>query len=180
MTRITGLSGSLRRGSYNTALLHAARELHPQALHIASIADIPLYDADLESAGMPASVESLKQRVAAADGLLLVSPEYNNSVPGVLKNAVDWLSRPSGGIRNVFRDKPVAVIGASPGGFGTISAQSAWLPVFRSLRARFWMGGRLMVSGAHKVFDEQGRLADADIRERLAEFVSGFVAFCGE
>ena len=74
----------------------------------------------------------------------------------------------------------VTVIGASPGGFGTISAQSAWLPVFRSLRARFWMGGRLMVSGAHEVFEEQGRLADADIRERLAEFVSGFVAFCGE
>ena len=180
MTRIIGLSGSLRRGSYNTALLRAAQELHPQHLRIASIADIPLYDADVESKGMPAAVQSLKQQIASADGLLLVSPEYNSSLPGVLKNAVDWLSRPSGEIRNVFRDKPVAVIGASPGGFGTLSAQAAWLPVFRGLGARFWSGGRLVVSGAHNVFGQQGHLADADIRERLATFLEGFVEFCAD
>ena len=178
MTRIVGLSGSLRKGSYNTALLLAAQELHPQILQIASIADIPLYDADLESSGMPEPVESLKRLIGGADGLLLSSPEYNNSMPGVLKNAVDWLSRPSGDIRNVFRDKPVAVIGASPGGFVTISAQAAWLPVFRALGARFWTGGRLMVSGAHKVFGERGQLADAEIRERLAAFLGGFIEFC--
>jgi len=180
LTQIIGISGSLREGSYNTALLRAAVELHPQALRIASIADIPLYDADLESTGMPEPVETLKQKIASADGLLLVSPEYNNSMPGVLKNAVDWLSRPSGEIRNVFRDKAVAVIGASPGGFGTISAQSAWLPVFRSLRARFWSGGRLMVSGAHKAFGQRGELADAEIRKRLAVFLDGFVEFCAD
>jgi len=180
MTHIIGISGSLRQGSYNTALLRAARELHPESLRIASIADIPLYDADLESRGMPAAVESLKQRIAGADGLLLASPEYNNSLPGVLKNAVDWLSRPSGDVRNVFRDKPVAVIGASPGGFGTISAQAAWLPVFRSLGARFWSGGRLLVSGANKVFGQRGDLDDAEIHKRLATFLGGFLEFCDD
>jgi len=178
VTHIIGLSGSLRKDSYNTALLRAARDLQPQALRIAGIRDIPLYDADLEASGVPLPVESLQRQIAAADGLLLASPEYNNSVPGVLKNAVDWLSRPSGEIRNVFRDKPVAVIGASPGGFGTISAQAAWLPVFRALGARYWSGGRLMVSGARKVFAEQGQLSDAEIRERLAAFVGGFIEFC--
>jgi len=109
---------------------------------------------------------------------LLASPEYNNSVPGVLKNAIDWLSRPSPQIRNVFRDKPVAVIGASPGGFGTVSAQAAWLPVWRTLGARHWAGGRLLVSRAHEVFAETGELTDPDLRERLQTFVSGFAAFC--
>ena len=178
MTRILGLSGSLRAGSYNTALLRAGRDLHPQVVRIGSIADIPLYDADVESAGFPAPVEALKQEVAAADGLLLASPEYNNSVPGVLKNAIDWLSRPSGNIDNVFRDKPVAVFGASPGRFGTLSAQSAWLPVWRTLGARHWSGGRLLVSGAHKLFGEDHDLRDGEIRERLDRFIKGFIAFC--
>jgi NAD(P)H-dependent FMN reductase len=178
MTRVLGISGSLRKGSYNTALLRAAQALHPEHVEIASITDIPLYNADVESAAFPDAVEALKQRLARAAGLLLVTPEYNNSLPGVTKNAIDWLSRPSGGIDNVFRDKPVAIIGASPGSFGTIQSQSAWLPVFRTLRARIWTSGRLIVPGAKKVFDEQGNLADDRIRERLDEFVSGFIAFC--
>jgi len=95
----------------------------------------------------------------------------------VLKNAIDWLSRPSGDIRNVFRDKPVAVIGASPGGFGTISAQTAWLPVWRTLGARHWSGGRLLVSQAHKRFAD-GELTDQELRERLEAFLAGFMAFC--
>lgn len=178
MSQILGLSGSLREGSFNTALLHAARDLHPQLLHMGSIVDIPLYDADLEAAEFPAVVEALQQEVAAADGVLLASPEYNNSVPGVLKNAIDWLSRPSPHVRNVFRDKPVAVIGASPGRFGTISAQAAWLPVWRTLGARHWAGGRLLVSRAHELFAETGELTDPDLRERLQSFVARFAAFC--
>jgi NAD(P)H-dependent FMN reductase len=110
--------------------------------------------------------------------LLIASPEYNNSVPGVLKNAMDWLSRPSGDIRNVFRDRPVAVIGVSPGGFGTISAQAAWLPVWRALGARHWSGGRLLVSHARQVFDSDGALVDDDMRQRLETYVRGFIDFC--
>ena len=180
MTRILAISGSLRKGSFNSGLLRAAQALHPDHIEIGSIADLPLYNADVEAAGFPAAVEALKQRLARTDGLLLVTPEYNNSVPGVTKNAIDWLSRPSGDIDNVFRDKPVAIIGASPGGFGTLLSQSAWLPVFRTLRARIWTHGRLMVSGAKNVFDEESNLVDDGIRERLDDFVGGFIAFCAK
>jgi chromate reductase len=178
MSHVLALSGSLRRGSYNTSLLQAAQELFPTAISMASIVDIPLYDADIEAAGFPAAVETLKQSIAAANGLLVASPEYNNSLPGVLKNAIDWLSRPSGDIRNVFRDKPVAVIGATPGGFGTVSAQSAWLPVWRALGARHWSGGRLAVPHAQRVFDSKGKLIDDTLIERLEVYVRGFLAFC--
>ena len=96
----------------------------------------------------------------------------------MLKNATDWLSRPSGDIRNVFEGKPVAVTGVSPGGFGTVLGQSAWLPVLRTLRARHWTGGRLMVSHARDAFDEAGNLADEEIRRRLESFVGGFIDYC--
>jgi NAD(P)H-dependent FMN reductase len=178
MSSILGISGSLRKGSYNTALLRAAQKELPGIIELGDIRGVPLYDGDVESAGIPDSVLHLKQQLAAASGLLLASPEYNNSVPGVLKNAIDWLSRPSGELKNVFRDKPVAVLGASPGGFGTVMAQSAWLPVFRSLGARHWSGGRLMVSGAGRLFDEHGGLTDSELQERLAKYVQGFRSFC--
>lgn len=178
MTQILAISGSLRKESYNSGLVRAAESLHPGTIQAASIADIPLYNADVEAAGFPAPVESLKQRLAQADGLLLASPEYNNSVPGVTKNAIDWLSRPSGDIANVFRGKPVAVIGASPGGFGTILSQNAWLAVLRTLKARHWADGRLMVSGAGELFDDDGNLVDDDTRERLDAFLRGFIGFC--
>jgi len=178
MGYILGISGSLRKGSYNSALLRAAQAIYPDRIRIGRIDRIPLYNADVEAVGFPAAVEEVKQQVAAADGLLLVSPEYNNSLPGVLKNAIDWLSRPSGDIRNVFRDKPVALIGASPGGFGTILGQGSWLPVLHALRARHWAAGRLMVSHAHDAFDEDGALVDDHLRERLQAFVGGFISFC--
>ncbi|MGH8035119.1 MAG: NADPH-dependent FMN reductase, partial [Lysobacterales bacterium] len=147
MTTIIGLSGSLRAASFNTALLRAAEASFPGIIEQASIRGIPLYDADLESReGVPAEVEALKERIARAGGLLIASPEYNNSIPGVLKNTVDWLSRPPDDIPRVFYGKPVAVMGASPGGFGTILAQNAWLPILRTLRTRPWLEGRLMVS----------------------------------
>ena len=178
MGHILGISGSLREASYNSALLRAAQAMFPERVKIARIDAFPLYNADLESAGFPREVEEVKQQVAAAQGVLLVSPEYNNSLPGVLKNAIDWLSRPSGGIRNVFQDKPVAVTGASPGGFGTVMGQSAWLPVLRTLRARHWTGGRLMVSHVRDAFDDAGNLADDETRGRLESFVGDFVAYC--
>jgi len=180
MIRILGISGSLRHGSFNSALLRAAAELTGTdvQLEIASIAGIPLYDGDVEAKdGVPASAEQLKARIRACDGLLLATPEYNNSIPGVFKNAIDWLSRPPADIPGVFGNRPVAVIGASPSGFGTILGQNAWLPVLRTLGTQPWFGAKLMVSRAGKVFDESGALIDDEVRKQLREFVGNFARF---
>jgi chromate reductase, NAD(P)H dehydrogenase (quinone) len=180
MATIIGLCGSLRRGSVNLMLLRAAVGMVPAGtvLEIAPIREIPLYDGDLEAErGVPPSVQALKDRIAAADGLLIVTPEYNNSIPGVLKNAIDWLSRPPADIPKVFRGKPVGVIGATPGPGGTALSQAAWLPVLRTLGMRPWFEGRVMISGAGKVFDGEGSLVDPTTRERLRTFIEGFSAF---
>ncbi|BDG75308.1 NADPH-dependent FMN reductase [Roseomonas fluvialis] len=180
MIDIIGLSGSLRGGSLNTALLRAAAGLMPAQARLVphSLHGIPLYDGDLEAAeGIPTAVAALKDAIAAADGLLLVTPEYNNSMPGVFKNAIDWLSRPSSDIALVFGGRPVGLVGASPGGFGTILAQDAWLPVLRTLGAQLWTGGRLMVSRAGGVFGPDGTLADAAVEKQLRGYLEGFVAF---
>jgi NAD(P)H-dependent FMN reductase len=180
MSRIVGISGSLRERSYNTALLRACAELMPAGAELAveSIRGIPLYDGDVEaSLGIPAPVDALKNAIAQADGLLLVTPEYNNSIPGVFKNAIDWLSRPASDIARVFGNKPVGLVGASPGGFGTILSQNAWLPVLRTLGAELWAGGRLMVARASGVFAEDGTLADPKLREQLRQYLEGFGAF---
>lgn len=175
MTKILGLSGSLRRTSYNTGLLRAAAELTPVrvTIEVGSIRDVPLYDADKEADnGLPEAVQNLQEQLAAADALLLASPEYNNGVPGVFKNAIDWMSRGPG--LKLFVGKPVAVIGASPGGFGTILAQDHWLPVLRTLRTRPWLDGRLMVSKAATLFNDDGDLVDEATRTRLSDFIDGF------
>ena len=177
-----GISGSTRRGSFNAALLRAAAAAMPDGaqLRIESIAAIPLYNGDEEAAtGIPEPVARLKDAIAAADGLLLVTPEYNNSIPGVAKNAIDWLSRPPADVPRVFRGKPVAIAGASPGGFGTVLAQAAWLPVFKTLGAEVWAGGRLLVSRAGSVFDASGAITDEATRDSLARFMAGFVAYAG-
>jgi len=180
--RFIGISGSLRKGSFNRALLRAAAEVVPDgtSLEIASIADFPLYDGDLEAEhGLPAPVVALKEKIAACDGLVLATPEYNNSMPGVLKNAIDWLSRPASDIARVFGDRPVALMGATPGRGGTTLAQAAWLPVLRTLRVRPWFGGRLLVSGARQVFNDEGELVDDNVREQLTAFMDGFARFAG-
>lgn len=179
-TSILGISGSLRTQSFNTALLRAAQPLAGDAarLDAATLHGIPLYDGDLEQReGTPAAVRALKEQILASDALLLVTPEYNNGVPGVFKNAIDWLSRPTPGLPDVFRDRPVAVIGASPGGFGTIMSQTHWLQVLRTLGTCQWHGGRLMVSRASSVFGPDGSLLDDKVRQQLGEFVQGFAAF---
>ncbi|HEU5293637.1 MAG TPA: NADPH-dependent FMN reductase [Burkholderiaceae bacterium] len=180
MVKILGISGSLRAGSFNTALLRAAQAAAGADVLIEAVTlhGIPLYDGDLEARdGAPAAVREMKQRILDHDGLLMVTPEYNNGVPGVFKNAVDWLSRKTTDMPPVFADRPVAVIGASPGGFGTIMAQNNWLPVLRTLGARHWSGGRLMVSRAQSVFGPDGTLQDEATRKQLAEFVHGFAQF---
>jgi chromate reductase, NAD(P)H dehydrogenase (quinone) len=180
MPTVIGISGALRRDSYNAALLRGAVELAPAglAIEIASIRDIPLYDGDLETEhGIPDAVAALKDRIAAADGLLLVTPEYNNSMPGVLKNAIDWLSRPAQDVPRVFGDKPVGLMGATPGRAGTALAHAPWLPVLRTLGTQTWFGPRLYVSNATAVFDADGRIADAAVRASLAKYLAGFSTF---
>lgn|SRR5690606_32798049 len=183
MVRILGLSGSLREGSFNSALLRAASELMPEgsALEIGTIEGIPLYHGDMEAKqGLPEPVVMLKEQIAGADGLLLSTPEYNNGIPGVFKNAIDWASRPASDIERVFGGKKAALMGASPGSFGTLLSQNDWLPVLRTLGVNLWTSGRMLVPRAHAAFDEAGQLADSKLRERLATFLQGFVTFLRE
>ena len=180
MTTIVGISGSLRAASLNSALLRAAAAEMPSGatLEVGSIKGIPLYDGDVEATqGLPPTVVALKELIVGADGVLLVTPEYNNSIPGVFKNAIDWLSRPPQDIPRVFGGRPVALMGATPGGLGTVHAQTAWLPVLRALGMQPWFGTMLYVSGAHTVFDASGTLLDEQIRERLRMYITGFAAF---
>lgn len=180
MTRILGISGSLRTGSYNTALLHAARDVAGDGIevHVATLHGIPLYDGDVESSeGIPTAVAELKERIVANDGVLLVTPEYNNGVPGVFKNAIDWCSRPPQDAARVFAGRPFALIGASPSGFGTVLSQAHWLPVLKTLGVDLWAGRKLMVSRAGSAFDDVGNLVDDKIRGQLADFVRDFAEF---
>jgi NAD(P)H-dependent FMN reductase len=179
MTKLLGISGSLRRSSHNTALLRAAVRLMPAdaTLDVATIRGIPLYDYDVEAQGIPAAVTQLKEAIVRADGVLLVTPEYNNSLPGVFKNAIDWLSRPPADVRRVFAGRPFALIGASPGNWGTALSQAAWLPVLRTLGTQPWFGGRIQVPRAATVFDEAGNLKDSGLEEQLKQFLAGYVSF---
>ena len=180
MVRIVGLSGSLRTASYNSALLRAAVELKPSdaEIRIESIRDIPLYNGDDEvTHGVPPAVAALKNTIADADALLLVTPEYNNSIPGVFKNAIDWLSRPPADIERVFGNKPVGLIGATPGPGATRLSQTAWLQVLRSLGTRPFFQKGIYVAGAAKVFDTSGRLTDPELRTRLQSYLAAFAAF---
>ncbi len=179
MATILGLAGSLRAGSYNLALLHAAAALAPEGvtLEVATLHGIPLYDGDAEAAsGIPPAVDALKARIVAADGLLLATPEYNSGIPGVFKNAIDWLSRPPKDMGRVFGERPVGLIGATPGRGGTRLAQAAWLPVLRTLGCRPWFGGALYVGGAGQAFQE-GALVDETVRGLLVKYLEGFAAF---
>src|SRR5688572_21335270 len=158
-------------------LLHAAIEAAPPgtSIVIESIREIPLYDGDLEAEqGIPPAVQRLKDRIAGADGVLIVTPEYNNSMPGVLKNTIDWLSRPAADIQRVFAGRPVAIAGATPGQGGTRLAQAAWLPVVRTLGMLPWFETLLMISGAGKIFDASGAITDEATRDRVRRFAEGF------
>ncbi len=179
MAALVGLSGSLRRASHNTALLRAAAGLMPEGstLDVRTVHGIPLFDGDLLAEGLPAPVAALKDAIAAADGVILATPEYNASIPGVLKNAIDWLSRPASDIPRVFGGKAVAILGATTGRFGTAVAQNAWLPVLRALRMNIWSGDRVLVAAAAGIFDADGALVDEDTRRQVQAFVTGFAAF---
>ncbi|HCA17454.1 MAG TPA: NADPH-dependent FMN reductase [Alcaligenes faecalis] len=176
--RVLALSGSLRHTSYNTALAQAAQTLAPQgmAIEVATLHGIPLYDGDLESKeGIPAAVLALKEKILNADALLLVTPEYNNGVPGVFKNSIDWLSRTDS--KAIFAGRITGLIGASMGGFGTVSSQAAWLPTLKMLGVSLYSGGSLLVSRAQNSFDEQGKLQDENIQKMLTTYLQGFQTF---
>lgn len=179
MADIIAISGSLREDSYNTALIRAAVDMAPEgtSVELASIAEIPLFNADVEKqSGPPAAVADLQEKLADADGLLISTPEYNWGPPGVLKNAFDWLSRPSDQQGRIFGDLPTALIGAGGGG-GTRFAQAAWLPIFRHLGLRLWAGNSLFATRAWTLF-EDGKLTDEATREQLTKVVGNFCAYC--
>lgn len=157
-----GISGSLRKGSFNTMLLNNLPELLPEntTMEIASIAEIPLYNADQdlpESAERPEPVKKFRDILARADGLVIVSPEYNYSIPGGLKNAIDWASR---GEDSPLLRKPVAVMGATPGMWGTVRMQLAFHAVFQFLDMRAVQKPEILIAQAKGKFDENGKLAD--------------------
>ena len=165
---ILGLCGSLRRGSFNMAALRAAIDLAPEgvAIEIAGIGEIPLYNDDVRAVGMPAPVIELAGRIAAADALLIATPEYNYSVPGVLKNAIDWVSRCD---PQPFRDKAVAIMGASPGAIGTARAQYDLRKTFVFLDAHVLNKPEIMIGGAGQRFDGAGVLTDAATRQFIGQ-----------
>jgi len=173
--RILGISGSLRRDSYNAALLRAAAELMPDDVELEiwdGLKSVPPYDQDDDAAGAPAEVRELRSRFAAADAVLIATPEYNASIPGQLKNALDWVSRPAA--TNPLRNKPAAVIGASTGAFGAVWAQAELRKVLSTIGART-LPNEVACRHADTCF-EDGRLVDEGIRAQLAETVADLVA----
>jgi chromate reductase len=164
--RILGVSGSLRESSFNTSLLRAAAEAAPEGVELElwdGIGELPLYDEDLE-ADVPESVRRLREAWSAADAILFATPEYNGSVPGVLKNAIDWGSRPR--LEASLHNKPVAVIGASTGQFGALWAQQDLKRILGIAGARV-VGTEIPVSRAEERFDNEGRLLDGELFEQL-------------
>ncbi len=169
---VLGVPGSLRRASFNRALLRAAQELAPAGMTIDvfdGIGALPLYDADVEAAGDPSPVVAWKTAIAGADALLIATPEYNYGVPGVLKNAVDWASRPPGNC--VLNAKPAALMGATPGGTGTARAQLALRQSFVFTDTRALLQPEVLVSRAHEKIDANGRLTDEPTRTMIRKLL---------
>jgi chromate reductase len=169
MSEVLGISGSLRTKSYNTMLLRAAMELAPPGMVIrpASI-ELPLYNDDVREKGYPPAAARLRAQIADADAVLIATPEYNYSIPGVLKNAIDWASRPPD---QPFDGKPVAIMGASTGRFGTVRAQNHLRQSFLFLNANVLNKPGVMVGDAAALFDDSGRLADAATRKQVAKLL---------
>jgi chromate reductase len=172
--RITGIAGSLRQGSFNRGLLRAAVELAPPTLHITvhDLLPIPVYNANVESQGVPEAVTALRDAVRTADGLLIATREYNHGVPGVLKNGIDWLSRPPR--VSALNGKPAGIIGASPGMTGTARAQSQLRQAFVFTNTYAMTQPEVLVARAHEKFDQAGALIDQATRGFLARFVEAF------
>jgi chromate reductase, NAD(P)H dehydrogenase (quinone) len=173
--KILGISGSLRRGSYNTMLLHAAAGLMPPGVELElwdGLKAVPPYDEDDDAQPAPAGAAGLRESIANADAVLFATPEYNWSVPGVLKNAIDWVSRPLA--TNPLRNKPVAVVGASTGAFGAVWSQAELRKVLSATGARV-VEGAVAVGHAPTHFDDEGHMIPGELRDELGEVVSALV-----
>jgi chromate reductase, NAD(P)H dehydrogenase (quinone) len=176
--KVLAISGSLRRDSYNTKLLRAAEELLPPDIEVElyeGLKQVPPYDEDDDARPAPAVV-ALREAVADADAILISTPEYNASIPGQLKNALDWVSRPIA--TNTLRNKPVAVVGASTGAFGAVWSQAELRKVLATIGARV-VEGDVAVGHAPTRFDDDGNLIDVDLREQLAEVVDALLVEAG-
>ena len=176
MLRVLGISGSLRAESHNTKLLRAAGELMPDDVELVVFEElkaVPPYDEDDDRDPVPEGAQRLRDALAGADAVLIATPEYNSSVPGQLKNALDWASRPLS--TNVLRNKPVAVIGASTGMFGAVWAQAELRKVLAAIGARV-VEGEVAVGHAQTRFDSDGELTDGDVAEQLRAVVELLVA----
>lgn len=172
--KVLGLSGSLRRGSYNTAALRAAVAMAPEGMtiEIMPIDEVPLYNEDLrQERGYSPPVQALREGIRAADGVLIVTPEYNYSIPGVLKNAIDWASRPPD---QPFAGKPVAIMGASPGRLGTARAQYHLRQSFLFMDALVMIKPEVMIGGANRKFDAEGSLTDEETAGYVRDLLQGF------
>jgi chromate reductase len=174
--RVLAIPGSLRERSLNRMLIRAAQALAPEGIEIeiADLRGIPLYDGDVEAEGDPAPVRHLKERVREADSLLIATPEYNASIPGVLKNAIDWLSRPP---QLVLRHKPVAIMGAAPGNFGTARAQSDLRRILAHVDAYTVQKPEVMLFRAHEAFDAEGNLQDEQAQQLLRSLLETLLAW---
>ena len=177
--KLLGIAGSLRAGSYNRSLLRAARELLPEGVELVEfeIGNLPFYDGDVEAAGDPEPVVALKDAIREADALLIATPEYNRGIPGVLKNAVDWASRPPLG--SPLTGKPVALMGASTGRGGTALAQQQLREALEFPRAAVLDEPLVLVPEAYMRFDDRGELTDEGVRAELAELVDTLVHVAG-
>ena len=177
--RIAAISGSMRRGSFNRALLRAAQEVAPTGVlfDVIDLASVPFYDGDVEAEGDPSSVRLLKAQIRQADALLIATPEYNGSYPGLLKNALDWASRPRSD--SSLRGKPVAVVGASPGPGGTVRAQEALRQLLAATGTDQLPEPTLRMSHAGAHFDADGNLTDPDARQQLHDVLVALRARAG-
>jgi chromate reductase len=176
--RVLGISGSLRQGSFNSAALRAAQELVPEGLAIDffDLSPIPFFNDDVYQKGFPPPVQDLRRRIKEADALLIATPEYNYSVPGVLKNAIDWVSRPPD---QPFDGKPIAIFGASPSFTGTVRAQYHLRQMFIYLNGLILNRPEVFITAAHTKVDAQGRLTDEATRKHIGALIEGLKAWAG-
>jgi chromate reductase len=174
--KVLGVSGSLRKASFNTAALRAAQGLAPQGMtiDIAEIGDMPLYNEDVKAAGFPAPAERFRSQIMAADALLFVSPEYNFSVPGGLKNAIDWASRPP---NQPFAEKPAAIMGASGGPLGTARGQYHLRQVLYGLNVFLVNKPEVFIGNAASKFDEAGNLIDETTKDFIRKLLESLAAW---